>query len=198
MSTSRILLAVGLVLAATSTLLPQSSTDENMGATLAFDNTTTPETWSFSWWGKAGKQYFVLRSTDLQTWTAMPGINPNGADAVLSYGEIVEANIPTIFFRAVEIDPSSPPVTGNVLPDVWERFYFGMPEIDPNADPDADGLTTLQEFMLGTNPTVSDTDGDGYLDGVDRFPLDPTKQTYAGTLTMTLVAPTGATKLSSY
>ena len=36
---------------------------------------------------------------------------------------------------------------------------------DPNADPDADGLTNLQEEQLGTNPNNADTDGDGYKDG---------------------------------
>jgi hypothetical protein len=34
-----------------------------------------------------------------------------------------------------------------------------------NADPDADGLTNLREFQLGTNPTRADTDGDGMPDG---------------------------------
>ena len=33
-------------------------------------------------------------------------------------------------------------------------------------DPDGDGLTNTQEAMLGTNPTIADTDGDG----LRRFP----------------------------
>ena len=32
-------------------------------------------------------------------------------------------------------------------------------------DPDADALTNLQEFDLGTFPTTADTDGDGANDG---------------------------------
>ncbi|MBI5288145.1 MAG: hypothetical protein HY873_04155 [Chloroflexi bacterium] len=35
----------------------------------------------------------------------------------------------------------------------------------PPPDPDTDGLTTFYETLIGTNPTVSDTDGDGLLDG---------------------------------
>ena len=37
----------------------------------------------------------------------------------------------------------------------------------PNGDPDGDGLTNLQEQMLGTNPTRADTDGDGLRDDVE-------------------------------
>ena len=66
---------------------------------------------------------------------------------------------------------------GNGLPDWWEIQYFGHIGIDPNADPDGDHLSNLQEYNLGTNPTNADTDGDGrtdwqeVMDGTD--PLNP-------------------------
>jgi Tol biopolymer transport system component len=68
---------------------------------------------------------------------------------------------------------------GNGLPDDWERFYnLGSPDsVDPNADPDADGLTHLQEYQAGTHPTRFDTDGDGLGDGAElglgTDPLNP-------------------------
>ncbi|MDV6167856.1 gliding motility-associated C-terminal domain-containing protein [Flavobacterium sp. DG1-102-2] len=44
-------------------------------------------------------------------------------------------------------------------------------------DQDNDGLTNAQEAILGTNPTVADTDGDGINDGAEVIglsnPLDP-------------------------
>jgi chitinase len=40
----------------------------------------------------------------------------------------------------------------NGLPDDWERTHFGNIGVNPNADPDGDGLTNLQEFQQGTNP----------------------------------------------
>jgi autotransporter-associated beta strand protein len=53
----------------------------------------------------------------------------------------------------------------NGLPDVWEITYFGSLEVNPAADPENDGLTNLQEYQSGTNPTVDDAmddlDGDG-------------------------------------
>jgi hypothetical protein len=44
---------------------------------------------------------------------------------------------------------------GNGINDDWEVQYFGHIGIDPNADPDGDGLSNLQEFLAGTDPTDS-------------------------------------------
>ena len=43
----------------------------------------------------------------------------------------------------------------NGLPDTWERQYFGATGQDPNADPDADGLTNIEESKAGTDPTIN-------------------------------------------
>ncbi|MGC9443668.1 MAG: right-handed parallel beta-helix repeat-containing protein [Candidatus Methanospirareceae archaeon] len=42
-------------------------------------------------------------------------------------------------------------------------------------DADGDGLSTLQELIMGTDQYNNDTDGDGYDDGIDPFPLDPAR-----------------------
>ena len=44
----------------------------------------------------------------------------------------------------------------NGLPDFWERINFGHLGVDPNADPDGDGFSNLQEYQMGTNPNVTD------------------------------------------
>jgi hypothetical protein len=61
------------------------------------------------------------------------------------------------------------------LPDPWELQYFGDLSQGPNDDPDGDGLTNLEEFELGTDPTNPDTDGDGLSDGdeVNIYGTDP-------------------------
>ncbi len=62
----------------------------------------------------------------------------------------------------------------NGLPDDWELKYFGHIGVDPNADPDRDGLSNLEEFKNGTDPTKADTDGDGMSDGWEvKYHLNP-------------------------
>src|SRR5690606_31038898 len=49
------------------------------------------------------------------------------------------------------------------IPDPWKEQYFGTIDIDPLGDADADGLTNLQEYQRGTDPTHADTDGGGMI-----------------------------------
>ncbi|HVV72499.1 MAG TPA: thrombospondin type 3 repeat-containing protein, partial [Verrucomicrobiae bacterium] len=47
-------------------------------------------------------------------------------------------------------------------PDAWQIQYFGSinsPQAAPNADPDGDGASNLQEYLAGTDPTK----GNNYL-----------------------------------
>ena len=53
------------------------------------------------------------------------------------------------------------------IEDWWED-EFGFDPLDPSdasLDPDSDGLSNLREFLAGTNPLLSDSDGDGMPDG---------------------------------
>ncbi|MFO0780360.1 MAG: hypothetical protein U0519_00480 [Candidatus Gracilibacteria bacterium] len=68
---------------------------------------------------------------------------------------------------------------GDGMPDEWEIKY-GLNPLDPsdaNQDPDGDGLTNLEEYQHGTDPTVADTDGGGVNDGDEVLrgtdPLNP-------------------------
>lgn len=57
----------------------------------------------------------------------------------------------------------------DTMPDLWEAQY-ALNRLNPaNAalDADNDGLTDLEEFQAGTNPLLSDTDGDGLNDIVE-------------------------------
>jgi RHS repeat-associated protein len=85
-------------------------------------------------------------------------------------------------------DPTNADTSGNGFPDGWLVDYGYDPldpdAIDPNGDDDDDGLTNLEEFILGSDPTDWDTSGDGISDG-DQYtngydPSAPTNSTGSG------------------
>lgn len=51
------------------------------------------------------------------------------------------------------------------MPDAWELQHFGNLARDGSGDFDNDDLTDLEEYNLGTNPTLEDSDGDTLTDG---------------------------------
>ncbi len=61
------------------------------------------------------------------------------------------------------------------MPDSFENTYgldINNPD-DADNDNDADSLSNLWEHLMGTNPLIPDTDGDGVEDGSDSCPLSP-------------------------
>ena len=67
-------------------------------------------------------------------------------------------------------------LNNNGISDYYEAICGG--ELAPDGDADGDGLTNLQEYQLGTNAQLMDTDGDGMPDGWEVThgfnPLDKT------------------------
>lgn len=58
------------------------------------------------------------------------------------------------------------------LPDWWEMKYFGNLDEDAQDDsesPDGDGLINLYEYLLGFDPTLFDSDGNGVADLLDAI-----------------------------
>lgn len=55
-------------------------------------------------------------------------------------------------FVAIDLDR-------NNIADAWEQQYFGATAVDPNGDPDGDGVSNLMEYQNGTDPTMADLDG---------------------------------------
>ena len=151
----------------------QTAPDPNEGARMTQG---TGNTYTFSWWGRAGRTYFLQHSSNLTNWMYFPDVIDSGTGIPISYGFTLSGT-DRFFLRLRTSDiPTSEPATadfnGNGLGNA-DDLQIGLDPLD--MDLDDDGLSNAQEYLLGTNPFWNDTDGDGVPDGVDAFPTDPTR-----------------------
>ncbi len=81
--------------------------------------------------------------------------------------------------------PTDPDTDGDGMNDGFEMagLICGLDPLngDSTLDPDSDGLDNMDEMNLGTDPCVSDTDGDGVGDATDCDPTDPNNWTSCAT-----------------
>ena len=108
--------------------------------------------------------------------------------------------LPTWREYLIGTDPLNADSTGSGIGDrvLAESGYRAA-----NSDLDGDGLSNAAEIALGTDPFNPDTDGDGVVDGLDAFPLDPTRSQPLPSNPLdhtppviTLIEPIGARRIS--
>ena len=100
-------------------------------------------------------------------WGYRPIVDPtNAADGVLDFESDGLLNREEF---ATGADPGNPDSDGDLLPDGWEWHNYPATHptnaLDAAFDTDLDGLANSNEYALGTNPNVPDTDGDEMPDG---------------------------------
>lgn len=172
-----------LALAALAAVAPapampaQSALDPNEGVRLTPDPSVVNGQ-TVSWWGKAGRTYFIQQSDDLSLWNYLPVIEP-GADQPTQWGFTSTAPRSFLRLRLSDVPTDDPfnadfdfdgvsnwdelaqgtdPLAAlldpaNGLPLDWEKFYHVPPGTDPNAPaPRGDGLTYRQSFQGRFNP----------------------------------------------
>ncbi len=118
-------------------------------------------TWSSSLSGALGSGASL-------TTTLLEGVHTITATATDSLGRTGSATLTVTSYGSSDTDTDG-------LADNWEFSNFGTLAETGSGDFDNDGLLNIDEFNLGTIPTLQDTDGDGLTDGdeVNLYGLDP-------------------------
>ena len=140
----------------------QSQSSLNEGAKLTKDSTAN--TYTFSWWGRAGRTYFIQHSEDLHIWEYLPVIEP-GAGQTIEWGFTSSAARFFLRLRYSDI-PTSDPFAADFDGDGVGNYAELLQGTDPldSVDTDGDGLPDWWELLHGTNPNSNDSDGDGVSD----------------------------------
>ncbi len=151
----------------------QTAADPNEGARLIYDSNGH---YTFSWWGRAGRTYFVQHSEDLITWDYWVVVE-SGNDDLLSYGfsttgekcflRLQFSDLPTAdpfdadfdgdrVSNLDELFAGLDPLhrmdsDGDDVPDDWEIVRLGGLN-QSGGDYDRDGLSDAEEFAGGTDP----------------------------------------------
>ncbi|NCC52392.1 MAG: DUF3089 domain-containing protein [Spartobacteria bacterium] len=114
-------------------------------------------------------------------------------DSILTNGRECAAATPSFTWENLQSDSElqvtfSASSTSQGIPIWWLALYGWTNDLEAAAasDPDNDGLTTAQEYPLGSCPTNANTDADQYDDGIEALSgADPSRddrQTYGAIL----------------
>ena len=109
------------------------------------------------------------------------GINPNledtDGDTLTDFFEVCYDNNCNQYNPGVtDLDANTADTESDGIPDDYELANNLDPLVNDSAiDGDADGLTNLQEYQIGTDPNLADTDADRLSDGdeVNIYGTDP-------------------------
>ena len=171
----KILISLSCLFALVGITLAQGPTDPNEGSRLSSNSVTG--VYTFGWWGRYGRTYFIQHSDDLIHWSYFPVIE-TGLDQPIQWGFTSTGNRFFVRLRYTDIptynpftadfdsdgvgnynelmqgtDPLSAQMDANGLPFDWETYFnipFGTPS--GNLASVGNGLTLLQCYQQKANP----------------------------------------------
>ena len=157
--------------AGTLLFLAPSLAQDFLIATVSLDESNRPR---LEFEGDTNSYYVLYRGYTVTNVTT-PIVLKFGTDAngVLVDAEPFDGQSATRFFRIRKIPLVLPMDTdGDGIDDLYEvarpNILNPLNAADGGRDPDSDDLTNAEEYGLGTNPSDGDSDGDGWIDGIER------------------------------
>jgi plastocyanin len=102
--------------------------------------------------------------------TSIATVGGDGLVTAVGRGQVIITARNEGVLASITINVSVPnDADSDGMPDEYERVNGLNPNdgSDAQEDADSDGLTSLQEFSLNTNPRAADTDGDSLTDGAE-------------------------------
>jgi len=102
---------------------------------------------ALSWPAAPGITYTIQTSADLEIWETLPFVISGDGSFESHSIEMTES----VVFARLQFSADGD-TDGNGLPDLWEWTYFGHLNVDPNADPDEDDVSTYFEWLDLTDP----------------------------------------------
>lgn len=122
---------------------------------------------AFSGQGITVSNVTVTNGTTLTLDISVATDAPLGSQSVTVTNPDGQSSTSVVDLITLTIDTDS-----NGIHDNWEAFHFGSTGIDPNADPDGDGISNRAEYLFGLNP------GDATSNRAIIKPLDPGTGTF--------------------
>jgi len=130
---------------------------------LSFGPNGTP--WSWMGQGFHGNTYVLSNLPPTACFLILGGSKDSDNDGLTdAYENLVS-----------KTDPNKASTDNSGMSDGWEIYYFGSISNNPAADPDGDGLTTLQEYNMRAasyNPTLWDSNTNAVSDAYEDYSGD--------------------------
>ena len=102
----------------------------------------TNGTWVWLGQGQHCKTYTMNIQTNETAFFVLGGPTDTDGDGLTDAYELLVSHT----------DPNSPDSMGQGMSDGWQIEYFGQLGVDPNGDPEGDGWSNLEKYLLGMNP----------------------------------------------
>jgi hypothetical protein len=136
-------------------LLPLASTAHAASVTLAWDRSQEPDVAGYRvYYGTTSGHYTTMISVGNSTTCTISNLEP-GMTYYFAVTAYDTSGNESAYSQEIPYTVPFLDSDGDGMPDDWERLYGLDPFVnDANQDPDGDGVSNIEEYRTGTEPTI--------------------------------------------